>query len=97
MTKTFRLIICLICLLIACKDQTSKKINEKYKDPSFPVKERVENLLSQMTLEEKVAQTECYWRKFKNDMLDVKGDFSPEKAKSLFEEGNGIGQISLAL
>ena len=42
-----------------------------------------------------MAQTECYWRKFKNDMLDAKGDFNPEKAKSLLSEGNGIGQVSL--
>ena len=95
MTKTLGLVICLTFLLMSCKDQTKKKVNEKYKDPSFPVKERVENLLSQMTLEEKVAQTECYWRKFKNDMLDAKGDFNPEKAKSLLSEGNGIGQVSL--
>ena len=29
---------------------------DKYKDASLPIKERVEDLLSKMTLEEKVAQ-----------------------------------------
>ena len=29
---------------------------DKYKDASLPIKERVEDLLSEMTLEEKVAQ-----------------------------------------
>jgi beta-glucosidase len=48
-----------------------------------------------MTLDEKVAQTLGYWRHFKNDMLDENGDFSEEKAKSLFSDGHGIGQISL--
>ena len=42
-----------------------------------------------------MAQTQAYWRKFKNEMLDANGDFSPEKATSLFKDGNGIGQISL--
>ena len=94
-TKFIQLCICLTILTFGCKDQPKKKIDEKYKDPAIPVKERVENLLSQMTLEEKVAQTQAYWRKFKNDMLDSNGDFSPEKSISLFSEGNGIGQISL--
>ncbi|MFA5814246.1 MAG: glycoside hydrolase family 3 N-terminal domain-containing protein [Bacteroidales bacterium] len=93
--KIIRVFICLILFLPSCKDQPKNKVDEKYKDPSVPIKARVESLLSQMTLEEKVAQTLGYWRHFKNDMLDAEGDFSPEKAKALFNDGNGIGQISL--
>jgi beta-glucosidase len=94
-TYIIQLIICQSILFSGCKDWSEKRIDGKYKDPSVPVKERVENLLSQMTLEEKVAQTQAYWRTFNNEMLDENGDFNPEKAISLFKDGKGIGQISL--
>ena len=34
----------------------NKALNTAYKNPALPVSDRVENLLSQMTIEEKVAQ-----------------------------------------
>lgn len=75
------------------QDQTGNAA--KYKDSTLPVSKRVDDLLRLMTLEEKVAQTQAYWRHFKNDMLDEMGDLNPEKAKVLFQDGYGIGQISL--
>lgn len=44
-------LIAVACLFIACKEDS-----QLYKDPGQPVERRVENLLSQMTLEEKVGQ-----------------------------------------
>ena len=78
-----------------CSEQHKTAKTAKYKDPSLPVGERVDDLLGRMTLEEKVAQTQAYWRHFKNDMLDDMGDLDHEKAGTLFKEGYGIGQISL--
>lgn len=78
-----------------CIEQEKAGEIVKYKDPSLPVSERVNDLLSRMTLEEKVAQTLAYWRHFKNDMLDDAGNLDYEKAEILFKEGHGIGQISL--
>lgn len=39
----------LLCGSVICQAQ-------KYKDPAVPVEERVEDLLSRMTLDEKIAQ-----------------------------------------
>lgn len=78
-----------------CTNQDKVEQTVKYKDPSLPVGKRVDDLLIRMTLEEKVAQTQAYWRHFKNDMLDDKGDLDHEKAMTLFKDGHGIGQISL--
>lgn len=94
-TICIAMVISLGMIISGCNDSRTFMENEKYKDPSLPVKDRVEILLNQMTLEEKVAQTEAYWRRFKNDMLDSNGDFSPEKASVLFSSGDGIGQVSL--
>lgn len=43
-------------MINTCICTTAMSSNDVYKDPAAPVKERVENLLSQMTLEEKVGQ-----------------------------------------
>ena len=34
---------------------------EKYRDPSLPVEERVADLLSRMSLEEKIMQTDQFY------------------------------------
>ncbi|WP_020528605.1 glycoside hydrolase family 3 N-terminal domain-containing protein [Flexithrix dorotheae] len=69
-----------------------KKNNPSYKNPKLPVEERVENLLSQMTLEEKIAQISCIWQQKDDLILDEKGFFDPIKtSKSL---PYGIGQIA---
>ena len=38
-----------------------EKLEQKYKNANLPVDERIENLLSQMTIEEKVAQLKGIW------------------------------------
>ena len=58
---------------------------DKYKDASLPIKERVEDLLSKMTLEEKVAQL-C------GDLVPtviVNGEVSKEELKKQFPNGHG--------
>src|SRR5688572_128208 len=59
-----------------------------FRDPKLPVEERVSDLLSRMTLEEKVAQTMCLWMEKPNDnsrapkeQLPFGGEFSPDLAK----------------
>lgn len=66
-----------------------------YMNPEISVKQRVQNLLSRMTLEEKIAQMLCIWNK-KNDMLlDEKGHLDPVRAKDNFALGLGqIGRIN---
>ena len=70
-----------------------------YKDPSLPVDRRVSDLLSRMTLEEKVAQMVTLWIRKPQEkdpardgsMID-RGEFSPTRAALVMK--NGIGQIS---
>jgi beta-glucosidase len=69
-----------------------------YRSPKLPVEQRVADLLSRMTLEEKVAQMEGAWenKNFHQDpqtmFVDEKGNFLPERAAILMK--NGLGQIS---
>ena len=62
----------------------------RYRDASLPVVERVKDLLSRMTLEEKIAQLSAFWNK--DAISDAEGRFVPEKAKTAMP--HGIGQIS---
>jgi beta-glucosidase len=59
-----------------------------YRNPSLPIPARVEALMGQMTLDEKLAQLISYWA---HEVQDDK-DFSESKAGPLLR--HGIGQIS---
>lgn len=69
-----------------------------YKDPTVPVEQRVDDLLSRMTLEEKVAQLTSTMEMLGFDsgaeksFVDKEGRFLPERAAKMFR--HGIGQIS---
>jgi len=62
-----------------------------YKDASQPVERRVEDLLSRMTLEEKVAQMITVWE-HKDRIQTPTGDFSPQRATAAFPAG--LGQVA---
>ena len=62
-----------------------------YKDPSQPIERRVEDLLSRMTLGEKVAQMISVWE-HKDRIQTPTGEFSPERASAAFPDG--IGQVA---
>ena len=59
-----------------------------YKDSRQPVEARVDDLMSRMTLDEKVAQLETVWES-KAKLQTAEGHFSPELAAKNFP--NGIG------
>jgi beta-glucosidase len=59
-----------------------------YRDPARPVAERVQNLLSQMTLAEKVAQLGSVW------VYELLDNLSLSEAKAHALLGEGIGQIT---
>jgi beta-glucosidase len=78
-------------------DARSQERLPGYKNPQLPVEQRVADLLSRMTLEEKIAQLTCLWvnrpqtnpqTSFSTDL----GEFSPEKAAQVMKYG--IGQIA---
>jgi beta-glucosidase len=68
-----------------------------YKNASLPVERRVADLISRMTLEEKIAQLTCLWFNRpqvqpQKDFSSDRGDFSPDKAAEVMKFG--IGQIA---
>ena len=70
-----------------------------YKNPRASIDDRVNDLLSRMSLEEKAAQTMCLWMEKPNDNSRVPkeqtplgGEFSPETAKQKMP--HGIGQFA---
>src|ERR1043165_10060960 len=88
-------IISIFCLPVARMNPQDNRPD--YKNPRLPVERRVADLLSRMTLEEKVAQLTCLWanRPQVNPQTDFstdRGDFSPEKAAVVMKYG--IGQIA---
>ena len=64
-----------------------------YKDPKQPIESRVADLISRMTIEEKVAQMTGIWNEKKETLVDEHGNFDFEKASKAFAHGNGIGQV----
>src|SRR5256885_11584997 len=57
-----------------------------YKDPRQPIEARVNDLMSRMTLDEKVAQLETVWES-KAKLQTADGHFSPELAAKNFPNG----------
>jgi beta-glucosidase len=64
----------------------------EYKNPEASIEHRVADLLSRMTLEEKVAQMLCVWNQKKTILQDEEGKLTLSKLPLHFE--HGIGQIA---
>lgn len=64
-----------------------------FKNAALSAEKRTKDLLSRMTLEEKAAQMMCVWQQKAQTLVDAQGNFDPEKARSAFREGHGIGQV----
>ncbi|APV52253.1 beta-glucosidase [Betaproteobacteria bacterium GR16-43] len=60
-----------------------------YKMPDLPVDERVKDLLSRMTLEEKVAQMIALWSTKTGVFADGSAEFSPAKASQVYPDSFG--------
>ncbi|MEJ5368529.1 MAG: glycoside hydrolase family 3 N-terminal domain-containing protein [Bryobacteraceae bacterium] len=77
--------------LFALLPALAQQSQPPYKNPALSVEQRVADLLSRMTLEEKVAQTQALWQK-KALITDANGNFAPEKAAAVLR--HGMGQIT---
>ncbi|HZE70474.1 MAG TPA: glycoside hydrolase family 3 N-terminal domain-containing protein [Pyrinomonadaceae bacterium] len=89
--------ISIVLVIFPKADMRSQTVMPDYKNPRLTVEQRVADLLSRMTLEEKVAQLVCLWGSRPEvgppgDFSTDRGDFSPEKAAVVMKYG--IGQIA---
>jgi len=79
-------------VLVVCSGVVLRSQSDPpYKNPSLPVDARVVDLLSRMTLDEKVAQTLAVWQQ-KRMLVDASSNFDPSKAAAVLKDG--IGQIT---
>jgi len=81
-------ILLILSFLIPARAQEAMR---PYKNRQLSVEQRVADLLSRMTLEEKVAQTQALWQK-KALIMDANGNFAPDKAAAVLRYG--MGQIT---
>ncbi|HYN84505.1 MAG TPA: glycoside hydrolase family 3 N-terminal domain-containing protein [Pyrinomonadaceae bacterium] len=75
----------------------SQQAAPDYRHARRPVERRVADLVSRMTLEEKVAQLVCLWGERpqvapQTDFSVDRGDLSPERARAVMR--HGVGQIA---
>ncbi len=68
-------------------------MDASYKDATRSPQDRTEDLLSRMTLEEKVAQMLCIWQQKPQTLVDAQGNFDLSKATAHFTSGVGLGQV----
>ncbi|MGO9642475.1 MAG: glycoside hydrolase family 3 N-terminal domain-containing protein [Candidatus Acidiferrales bacterium] len=91
------LLVSVILVLLGANARAQDK--PPYRDPKLPVEQRVANLLSRMTLEEKVVQLGSAWenKRFFPEgrafFVDEKGAFLPDRAAVLLKYG--LGDMSL--
>jgi beta-glucosidase len=90
MTKTRVQYAVLVAVVASILTADPRGEQAAYRDAKAPVAERVRDLVSRMTLEEKAAQLCSMWFS-KERILAADGSFSAEKAKAALP--NGMGQI----
>ena len=84
----FVLALALVCSLSATgQDRTvktapSQEAAPKYRNPSLPIEDRVADLLSRMTLEEKVQQI-CGGSRAEMEVIDPTGNYTTETARAV--------------
>ncbi len=77
-----------VALFAGAASAQARQDRAPYLDPSLPIERRVDDLLSRMTLEEKVGQMLCLWQG-KQAITDRDGRFDPARAPKWFRIGVG--------
>jgi beta-glucosidase-like glycosyl hydrolase len=91
-----RCLVAIVILLSGCRGLRDDR--PVYRDPARSIEARVNDLLSRMTLEEKVAQIHCIWPMAANKsrhgqgILDKDGNFNAGAAPSVLP--HGIGEVA---
>ena len=90
---TLSLLLLALALFLCAPSPTAAQDALSYRDASLSVEQRVADLVSRMSLEEKAAQMTCVWQRKAELLLDQQGDFNLEKAQANFGQGHGLGQV----
>ena len=75
------------------KTKAKSRPEPAYLNPALSAERRTRDLLSRMTVKEKVAQMLCVWEQKSRTLVDEHGNFDAEKAKSYFKQRLGLGQV----
>jgi beta-glucosidase len=88
----------LLLLLLSTVGAVGQQTEQSYQNPATPIEARVKDLLSRMTLEEKVAQMGSTWQNLANGqdpatyVFDTNGNVDEAKAREFLK--GGLGQFS---
>jgi beta-glucosidase len=86
-------------MMLMKKESPNKQIKGKkrqtprYQDRNLSAGNRVKDLLSRMTLEEKAAQMMCVWQQKADTLVNAEGNFDLKRARASFKKGHGLGQV----
>lgn len=86
--KTLRF--CLLAVLLQITSLFAIGQQPAYKNKRLSPEARAKDLLSKMTLDEKIMQTQCFWGS-KSLIFDATGDFDEAKAATVLK--NGLGEL----
>ena len=75
------------------KQKPKSQKQPAYLNSELPPERRTRDLLSRMTLKEKVAQMLCIWEKKASTLVNAQGNFDAQKAKASFKDRLGLGQV----
>ena len=78
---------------VIVKPKPKSRPEPAYRNPKLSIARRVKDLLSRMTLKEKVAQMLCIWQQKSRTLVDENGRFDLQKAKTHFKDRLGLGQV----
>jgi beta-xylosidase len=81
--STMRKLICFVILLALAGSAFAQTPAPDYRNPKLPIQQRVEDLLSRMTLEEKVEQL---GGRFRPGILDTTGKYNDTNAREAFRQ-----------
>ncbi|HTD74771.1 MAG TPA: glycoside hydrolase family 3 N-terminal domain-containing protein [Steroidobacteraceae bacterium] len=91
MTLAMRARLLSLGMLVCAQAIAAPAGSPTYKNPTAAIEARVDDLLSRMTLEEKVAQMQSVWDA-KREVFDAKLELDPKKMLQKFPDG--IGQFA---
>jgi beta-glucosidase len=80
------IILCLGISSQGCKENSSNLL--PYQNPELSINKRVEDLVSRMTIDEKIAQL-VYWGK-SDSFVTKEGDFNAESTRKMLKNGAGL-------